>query len=279
MKKACVIGWPVAHSRSPLIHNYWLKQYGLDGLYEKRAVAPADLAQFLQTMDELGYVGCNITIPHKEAALAQINHLDEVVRRTGSLNTVYFENGEKHATSTDGEGFYRNLMAVVPGLDLAGKKVIILGAGGSAKAIAERLLRAGVEDIAVQNRTVERVDELKSAFGSQIRAIDSDHFVSESKSAALVINSTSQGMKGQPDLEIDLSALPAEAVVADLVYVPLETDLLRAAKARGLATVGGLGMLLHQAVPGFEKWFGVRPEVTQALYDHVAADILKEIQS
>jgi shikimate dehydrogenase len=279
MKKACVIGWPVAHSRSPLIHNYWLKHYGLEGLYEKKAVKPEELQHFLQTMQEQGYVGCNVTIPHKEEALRAVNHLDEVVKRTGSLNTIYFVANEKHATSTDGEGFFRNLVTTIPGLDLAGKKAIIIGAGGSAKAIIERLLRAGLSDIAVQNRTLERVDELKAAFGPQIRAIDATHFVAESKTAALVVNTTSQGMKGQPSLDIDLSALPVDCVVADLVYVPLETDLLRQAHARGLRTVGGLGMLLHQAVDGFEKWFGVRPQVTSQLYDHVAADILKEYQA
>jgi len=279
MKKACVIGWPIAHSRSPLIHNYWLAKYGLEGLYERRAVSPQELPEFLQNLAGHGYIGCNVTIPHKEAALQYIHHIDDVVRRTGSLNTVYLVGSQTHATSTDGEGFYQNLIATVPGLSLQGKRAILLGAGGAAKAIIERLLRAEIAEIAVINRTPERIQELKASFGSAISILQPDHFVTESKSAALLVNATSQGMTGQPRLDIDLSALPSESVVADLVYVPLETDLLKAAKARGLRTVGGLGMLLHQAVNGFEKWFGVRPEVTPELYNRVAADIEKEPRS
>ena len=205
-----------------------------------------------------------------------MHHIDGVVARTGSLNTVYFVEGKKYATSTDGEGFYQNLISSVKGFSVEGNRAIVLGAGGSAKAVIERLLRAGISNIAVMNRSLERVDELKAAFGNQITPLSPDHFANESKNAALLINTTALGMKGQPLLEIDLSALPSTAVVADLVYVPLETDLLKAAKARGLRTVGGLGMLLHQAVPGFELWFGHRPEVTQELYDHVAADIIAD---
>jgi shikimate dehydrogenase len=276
MKKACVIGWPIAHSRSPLIHNFWLAKYGLEGLYERRAVSPQELPEFLQNLGRHGYVGCNVTIPHKEAALQHIHHIDDIVRRTGSLNTVYLVGSQTHATSTDGEGFYQNLIATVPGLSLRGKRAILLGAGGSAKAIIERLLRAGIAEIAIINRTPERIQELKANFGSAVTNLQPDHFVTESKSVALLVNATSQGMTGQPRLDVDLSALPSDAIVADLVYVPLETDLLKAAKARGLRTVGGLGMLLHQAVNGFEKWFGVRPEVTPELYNLVAADIEKE---
>jgi len=278
MKKACVIGWPVSHSRSPLIHNYWLKKYGLEGLYERREVEPEHLSEFLRNLGANGYVGCNVTIPHKEAALQVIQNIDDIVRRTGSLNTVWVENGQQQATSTDGEGFYRNLLACVPGFSIVGKSVIVLGAGGSAKAIIERLLRAGVGEIAVLNRSAGRVEELKAVFGPQIRTLTPDRFVSESKAASLLVNTTSQGMKGQPPLDIDLSALPPNAVVADLVYVPLETQLLKAAKARGLQVAGGLGMLLHQAVDGFEKWFGLRPEVTNELYDYIARDIVKDAQ-
>lgn len=276
MKKACVIGWPIAHSRSPLIHNYWLAKYGLEGLYERHPVNSQDLPEFLRNLGAHGYVGCNVTIPHKEAALQYIDHIDDVVRRNGSLNTVYLVGGETHATSTDGEGFYQNLISTVPSLELRGKRAILIGAGGSAKAVIERLQRAGIAEIAVMNRTRAKIDDLKASFGSIISNLPADHFVSESKSAALLVNATSQGMAGQPKLEIDLSALPPDAIVADLVYVPLETDLLKVAKARDLRTVGGLGMLLHQAVVGFEKWFGVRPEITAELYNLVAADILKE---
>ena len=273
MKKACVIGWPVAHSRSPLIHNYWLKHYGLEELYERREVRPEQLADFLENLEAYGYVGCNVTIPHKEAALHTIKNVDDLVRRIGSLNTVYLENGETHATSTDGDGFYRNLVASADGISLKGKRAIVLGAGGSAKAIVERLLRAGMAEILVMNRTSMRIDDLKKLFGAKIQALSQDRFVTESKTTALLVNTTSLGMRGQPPLEIDLSHLPPDAVIADLVYVPLQTELLKAAKVRGLRSVGGLGMLLHQAVDGFEKWFGVRPEVTAELYNYIARDI------
>ena len=278
MKKACVIGYPIAHSRSPMIHNHWLKAYGLEGLYEKREVRPEELRSFLLNLQGEGYVGCNVTIPHKEAALSIIPGIDDIVRRTGSLNTVYLESGTLRATSTDGEGFYQNLLATVPGLSLAGKKVLLLGAGGSAKAIVERLLRADVAEIKILNRTLPRARELCAQFGPRLRAITADRFVTESTDIALLVNTTSQGMKGQGELQLDLAPLPAGAVVADIVYVPLKTKLLRDAEARGLKTAGGLGMLLHQAVVGFEKWFGLRPQVTPELYALVAHDIDPEFK-
>ncbi len=273
MKKACVIGFPIAHSRSPLIHNHWLQTYGLQGLYEQREVKPAELAHFLGNLAAEGYVGCNVTIPHKEAALSIISAVDDIVRRTGSLNTVYYEGGILKATSTDGEGFYQNLLATAPNASLAGKKVLMIGAGGTSKAIAERLLRADVAEIKILNRTLARAEELCAAFGPRLRAIAPDHFGAESKDVALLVNTTSQGMKGQEGLEVDLSDLQPDTIVADIVYVPLQTKLLAQAGARGLRTVGGLGMLLHQAVLGFEKWFGLRPEVTPELYALVARDI------
>ena len=273
MKKACVIGFPIAHSRSPMIHNHWLKSYGLQGLYEQREVRPDELAHFLGNLAAEGYVGCNVTIPHKEAALSIISAVDDVVRRTGSLNTVYYEGGILKATSTDGEGFYQNLLASVPGASLVGKKVLMIGAGGTSKAIAERLLRADVAEIKILNRTSARAEELCAAFGPRLRAITPDHFGAESKEVALLVNTTSQGMNGQKELVVDLSDLQPDAIVADIVYVPLQTKLLAQAEARGLRTVGGLGMLLQQAVLGFEKWFGLRPEVTPGLYALVARDI------
>jgi shikimate dehydrogenase len=273
MKKACVIGFPIAHSRSPLIHNHWLKIYGLQGLYEQREVRPDDLAHFLGNLAAEGYVGCNVTIPHKEAALSIISAVDDIVRRTGSLNTVYYDGGILKATSTDGEGFYQNLLATVPNTSLAGKKVLMIGAGGTSKAVAERLLRADVAEIKILNRTLARAEELCAAFGPRLRVIADDHFGAESKDVALLVNTTSQGMKGQKELNLDLSDLQPDAIVADIVYVPLQTKLLAQAEARGLRTVGGLGMLLQQAVLGFEKWFGLRPEVTPELYALVARDI------
>ena len=273
MKKTCVIGYPIAHSRSPLIHNYWLHHYGLEGLYEKREVKPEDLQRFLLNLNTEGYIGCNVTIPHKEASVAIVPHLDDVVKRTGSLNMIYFEGETLHATSTDGEGFYQNLLAQVPKLDLTSKTAIILGAGGSARAIIERLLRTDIAAIKILNRTQARAKELMRLFGSKVVLIELDCFDNESKTADILINTTSQGMKGQADLEINLDHLPPHAVVADIVYVPLKTKLLTTAEARGLRTVAGLGMLLHQAVVAFEKWYGVKPQVTDELYRLVARDI------
>jgi shikimate dehydrogenase len=273
MKKACVIGFPIAQSRSPLIHNHWLKTYGLHGLYEKRQVKPDELAHFLRNLAAEGYAGCNVTIPHKEAALAIISDVDDIVRRTGSLNTVYYEGGILKATSSDGEGFYQNLLATVPNASLAGKKVLMIGAGGTAKAIAERLLRAGVVEIKILNRTVARAEALCAAFGPKLRAITQDHFAAESKDTALLVNTTSLGMKGQEELDMDLANLRPDAIVADIVYVPLKTRLIAQAESRSLRSVGGLGMLLHQAVVGFEKWFGLRPEVSPELFALVARDI------
>ncbi|MDE2383638.1 MAG: shikimate dehydrogenase [Alphaproteobacteria bacterium] len=278
MKKACVIGFPISHSRSPLIHNYWLKRLGIAGLYEKREVRPEQLAHFLSHLREEGYEGCNVTIPHKEAALRLIPNLDAVVRKTGSLNTVYFDGGKLSATSTDGEGFYQNLLSAYPRFDAKAQKAIILGAGGSARAIIERLLRAGMAEIAIVNRTVARAEELAGLFGPAVRSVDPDHFDSESKTATLLVNTTSQGMAGQPGPDVELSSLPSSAIVADIVYVPLKTELLRRAEARGLATLGGLGMLLHQAVVGFEKWFGQKPAVTEELYRLVARDVDPEFR-
>lgn len=273
MKKACVIGWPIVHSRSPMIHNYWLKQYQIDGSYERVAVAPENLASFLKNLEANDFVGCNVTIPHKESALSAIGHLDESVKRIGALNTVYLRAGKTCATSTDGEGFYQNLLAHVPRFNAKNQHVTILGAGGSAKATIERLLRENVALITVINRTPSRAEDLKLLFGSKIKV------GTELGNCDLLINTTSQGMTSQSALNIDLTPLPAHAIVADIVYVPLKTQLLKDAEARGLRTVPGLGMLLHQAVRGFELWFGVKPEVTPELYALVARDIDPDFRS
>jgi shikimate dehydrogenase len=228
------------------------------------------LEDFLHNLAANGYVGCNVTIPHKEAAIPLMDKVDDIVRRTGSLNTVYLDSGIIAATSSDGEGFYQNLVSTIPNMKWDGKTAIVLGAGGAARAIIERLLRTGLSKIKIVNRTEERAQELAELFGPRVEV---GRFGDESTGTTLMVNTTSQGMKGQPPLEIDLSSLPAHCVVADIVYVPLKTDLLKKAEARGLRIVGGLGMLLHQAVVGFEKWFGVRPEVTPDLYDLVAKDV------
>jgi shikimate dehydrogenase len=276
MIKTCVIGWPISHSRSPLIHGYWLKQLDIDGTYERVAVAPENLQAFLKNLAMNGYTGCNVTLPHKEAAISAIDHVDESVIKIGALNTIYMRNGKSHATSTDGEGFYQNILNYHPECELQGQNIVILGAGGSAKAIIERLLRAEVNTITVANRTLARAQELRLIFG--VKVIPTTPALLDLATCDMLINTTSQGMAGQPELNIQLSALPKHAIVADIVYVPLKTKLLQQAETRGLRIVPGLGMLLHQAVRGFELWFDVKPIVTDELYNLIARDIDPEYQ-
>jgi shikimate dehydrogenase len=278
MIKACVIGWPITHSRSPLIHGYWLKHNGIDGSYERVAVEPSQLQDFLTNLKANGFVGCNVTIPHKEAAISAIQHIDDSVKKIGALNTVYIKDDKTHATSTDGEGFFQNLLAHVPDFDATQKCVTILGAGGSAKAIIERLLREDVKSITIINRTITRANDVKTTFGEKIFVCTPEKAANALGSCDLLINTTSQGMTGQPDLQLDLILLAPRAVVADIVYVPLKTQLLKDAEARGHRIVPGLGMLLHQAVRGFELWFGVKPEVTPELYTLIARDIDPDYQ-
>jgi shikimate dehydrogenase len=278
MIKTCVIGWPIAHSRSPLIHGYWLKSHGIAGSYARVAVEPANLRDFLKNLELNGYAGCNVTIPHKETAIPFVDHIDDSVKKIGALNTIYLKHGKTHATSTDGEGFYQNLLAHAPAFDIAQKQITILGAGGSAKAIIERLLREEVKSITVINRTTARAQEIKKTFGEKITVLEERMQVAALRSCDLLINTTSQGMVGQPDVLFDLSPLPEHAIVADIVYVPLKTSFLKAAEARGLHIVPGLGMLLHQAVRGFELWYGVEPEVTLELYTLIARDIDPDYQ-
>lgn len=275
MKKACVIGWPIAHSRSPLIHGYWLKRYGIDGEYSRMPVEPQILAVFIASLAGRGFEGCNVTIPHKEACFALVIPADEATRRLGVVNTVYHRHGQLFGTSTDGEGFLASLQSSAPHYQPSSAPVMILGAGGSATAIAGALLDAGVCELRIANRTLERAEQLKKHFGSRIKPVGWYNAADQLAECALLVNTTSLGMHGQPPLEIALDRLPQEAVVTDIVYVPLETELVRRARARGYTAVGGLGMLLHQAVRGFELWFGVRPEVTRELHDLVAADVLK----
>jgi shikimate dehydrogenase len=275
MKKACVIGWPIAHSRSPLIHNHWLKTLGIEGAYEKVAVEPEKAGGFLRNLEANGYAGCNVTIPHKEAAYAVMDDVDGTARKLGAVNTVYIRGGKLHGTSTDGEGFLANLQSAVPSLVLKGQKIVILGAGGSARSIVPSLQGAGAGHIVIVNRSLDRAEKLRSDMGPGIEARQWRDRAVALRETAILINTTSLGMKGQPDLEIDLAPLPKTAVVADIVYVPLETGFLRAARVAGYRTVGGLGMLLHQAVRGFELWFGVRPMVTPELEQIVMRDVMK----
>jgi shikimate dehydrogenase len=275
MKKACVIGWPIAQSRSPLIHNYWIHKHGLDAIYEKVAVEPKDLNHFVSNFKNSGLVGCNVTVPHKENVFNAIANIDEPSRRLGALNTLYVRNGIIHGTNTDGEGFMANLRQNHPTFGVKDCKAIIIGAGGAAKAIIGALIESEVREISIVNRTPERIENLKKQFGTIIKSASPASSQTVFAECDLLINTSSLGMVGQPPLEIDIDGLPEKAIIADIIYSPLETPFLKAARLRGNPTLEGLGMLLHQAVRGFELWFGVKPEVTTELRDLVAADVKK----
>ena len=268
---ACLIGWPAAHSRSPLIHKFWLKVFEIEGDYRIEAVEPSAFADFIAGLAARGYKGANVTIPHKEQALAR-SAPDARARAVGAANTLYFDGGELRSTNTDVEGFINNLDASAPGWDAA-EDVLVLGAGGSSRAVIFGLIERGIKRVHLANRTASRTQLLADQFGAQVQPLAWDAIDGVLPRAGLLVNTTSLGMKGQPPLGIDVTLLPANATVADLVYVPLETDLLKAAKARGLRTADGLGMLLHQAVRGFELWFGKRPKVTPELRALVEADL------
>jgi shikimate dehydrogenase len=273
-RAACVIGWPIGHSRSPLIHNYWIKEHGLDAEYRREAVPPGELVAFVAHLSERGYVGANVTVPHKEAVLA-LSEPDERARAVGAANTLWLEGGRLRATNTDVEGFIANLDATAPGWDRGVGSALVLGAGGAARAVVFGLLERGIGRICLVNRTAERAAALRAKFGDRVEPAAWSEVDARLAEAGLLVNTTSLGMAGQPPLTIDLARLPAGAVVGDLVYVPLETALLTAAKARGLRAVDGLGILLHQAVGGFQRWFGVRPQVTEPLRALVEADLIR----
>jgi shikimate dehydrogenase len=268
---ACLIGWPAAHSRSPLIHKYWLKQLGIAGDYRIEAVEPAMFADFIAELEAHGYVGANVTIPHKEKALA-LSTPDDRAYAIGAANTLYFEGDELRSTNTDVEGFIDNLDAVAPGWD-GTDDAMVLGAGGSARAVVFGLLERGIARVHLVNRTIERAHDLAAQFGEHVIVTSWQDIDDVLSRAGLLVNTTSLGMKNQPPLDMNVSLIRPGAVVADLVYVPLETNLLKSAKARGLKIADGLGMLLHQAVRGFELWFGARPQVTQELRALVEADL------
>jgi len=274
-KAACVIGWPVGHSRSPLIHNYWIKQHGLDAEYRREAVPPEQFKDFITHLAARGYVGANVTVPHKQAALA-VSEPDERARAVGAVNTLWLDGGRLRSTNTDVEGFIGNLDATAPGWDHGLQSALVLGAGGAARAVVFGLLERGIGRLLLVNRTAERAAALRTQFGDRVvlaRWSNLDELMAE---ARLLVNTTSLGMAGQPPLMIDLTRLPADAVVSDLVYAPLETALLAAARSRGLRAVDGLGMLLHQAGGGFQRWFGMRPQVTEALRAQVEADLISK---
>jgi shikimate dehydrogenase len=272
-RAACLIGWPAAHSRSPLIHHYWLRTLGIEGGYNIEAVPPEGFADFVLHLSSRGFVGANVTLPHKERALA-LSTPDPRARAVGAANTLWYDNDELRSTNTDIEGFINNLDACAPGWDAA-TEALVLGAGGASRAVVFGLIERGIKRVHLANRTIARARLLADQFGACVDPVEWDAIDDLLPGSALLVNTTSLGMHGQPALEIDVSRLPAPAVVADLVYVPLDTALLSAARARGLRTADGLGMLLHQAVRGFELWFGQRPRVTPELRALVEADLTK----
>lgn len=271
-RKACVIGYPAKHSRSPKLHGYWLNKHAIDGAYLVEEIPPEDFADFVGTLAERGYVGANVTMPHKDAALA-LSEPDSRATAIEAANTLWIENGVLKSTNTDVEGFLGSLDHSAPGWDARTSSAIVLGAGGAARAVVYGLIERGVANVHVVNRTLSKAQGMRSLFGDAVKPSGWDALPSLLQDTGILVNSTSLGMEGQATLNIDLAPLPDDAVVSDIVYVPLKTPLLEAAEARGLATSNGLDMLLHQAVTGFEKWFGVRPEVTKEQYELLAEDI------
>ncbi|RUU97507.1 shikimate dehydrogenase [Mesorhizobium sp. M1A.F.Ca.IN.020.06.1.1] len=271
-KRAFVTGHPIAHSRSPKIHRYWLEEYGIDGSYQAIDVRPEDFAAFLKSLGENGYRGGNVTIPHKEAAFALVERRDEAAEAIGAVNTLWLEDGVLWGGNTDALGFAGNLDEHAPGWAANGPAVV-LGAGGASRAVIQALKDRGLNDIRIVNRTLARAEELADRFGAGVSAHGAGAVGELLSDAGLLVNTTALGMHGNEILAADPAGLPGHAIVTDIVYVPLETPLLAAARARGLKTVDGLGMLLHQAVPGFERWFGKRPQVTPQLRRMIVADI------
>ncbi len=256
-----------------MIHGYWLKKYAISGSYDPLEVKPDELPGFLNRIRQGEFAGCNVTIPLKELAFELVDHTDPETSRLKSVNTIFLQDGDLCGTSTDGAGFMANLHQTVPGWTVRSRHVVLLGAGGAARGLVDALLGDGAAHVSIVNRTLARAQAIADDDPQHCTAHDWSALPALLADADLVINSTSLGMAGQPPLEISLDGLKLDAVVADIVYTPLQTELLRAAEARGYRTVEGLGMLLHQAVPGFEKWFGVRPEVTDKLRQLVIADI------
>lgn len=263
---AGVMGWPIGHSRSPRLHGYWLEQYGIDGAYVPLAVPPDRIEQAIRALPALGFRGCNVTVPHKEAAYRTVDWLDATAKRMGAVNTIVVgEDGSLEGRNTDGFGFIENLRSGAPGWNAADGPALVIGAGGAARAVVASLLDEGAPRVWLVNRTRARADELAADIGGAIETADWVSRETLLEGAALVVNTTTQGMAGQPPLELDLRALPGSAVVTDIVYTPLMTPLLTAAQARGNRVVDGVGMLLHQARPGFAAWFGREPAVTEGL--------------
>jgi shikimate dehydrogenase len=263
---AGVLGWPVGHSRSPRLHGFWLAQHKIDGAYIPLPVAPENFERAVRALPMLGFAGANVTVPHKQAALRLADAVDDVARRIGAVNTLIVGgDGRFSATNTDAFGFIENLRQGAPGFSARRGPAVVLGAGGSARAVVAALIDDGAPEIRLVNRTLERAQDLAAQLGGPVKPVSWADRSEALRGAALVVNTTTQGMTGQPPLDLALDPLPKTALVNDIVYVPLVTDLLARAAGRGNPTVDGLGMLLHQARPGFAAWFGVMPQVTPEL--------------
>lgn len=282
IQKAFVCGWPIKHSRSPLIHSHWLKELELEGSYEKISVTSEDFAQFLNSLKENGFAGGNITIPHKEHALELVDDLDDAAKKIGAINTIWFEGDRLIGSNTDWIGFASNLDQYVQGWDnkeKIKKPALVLGAGGAARGIVYALLQRGFQKILIANRTYEKSIKLAEDFGPKLKAIPMGDLENIPSDLSLLINTTSLGMSGHqsisPTIVEMISNLGLETIVTDIVYIPLKTEFLKCAEDRGLSVVDGLGMLLHQAAPGFEKWFKKFPTVSQELRNLVIADMEK----
>jgi len=264
------MGWPVAHSRSPTLHNYWIQKYGLNGSYVLLPVQPENLQAAITGLPALGFAGCNITIPHKVTAMDLVNDVDANAKRMGAINTIVVQpDGSLKGFNNDGFGYIQSLLDAKPDWRADAGPITVLGAGGAARAVVLSLAERGAKEIRLLNRSEEKAQALATAFGSPVKVLPWAQRHAALADIALLVNTTNQGMHGNPELDLDLSQLPSTALVSDIIYVPLETPLLAAARARGNPTVNGLGMLLNQARPAFKAWFGVMPEITPELINAV----------
>ncbi len=277
--RAGVAGWPVEHSRSPMIHRYWLEELGIAGAYEKFAVRPGEFRAFADRIGQDGLVGANVTVPHKEAAFSACDQRTEVAEALGAVNTLWRQDGRLMGDNTDVAGFLANMDESAPGWAEQRGVAVVMGAGGAARAIVHALIARGFERIVVANRTQARAEALAAHFGGSTTAIPWADLAAKLTGVDLLVNASSLGMVGQPPLLVDLAGLPDRAVVADAVYVPLRTPLIEAASTRSLRTVDGLGMLLHQAAPAFARWFGKKPKVTPELRSLVEAEVAKTYEA
>jgi len=271
---AGVMGWPVSHSRSPLIHNHWIHKHNLNGAYGIFPVEPEQLQTAIRGLKALGIAGCNITIPHKVNAMQLVDWVNPLAQRIGAINTIVVQaDGSLHGYNNDGFGYIQSLLEAQPSWQANAGPAVVIGAGGAARAIVVALLDAGATEVRVINRTRSKADEFAQEFGPFVKSVSWDARQDALADASLLVNTTNQGMHGQPALEIALEKLPSSALVSDIIYVPLETPLLKDARLRGHTTVNGLGMLLHQAQPAFKAWFGSTPEVNAALYEAIVATL------